>query len=263
MIVFPAVDIRQGRCVRLHQGKPATAQTYFKKPWQAAVHWQHQGARALHVVDLDGALGGSQENSEAIASIFRNVDVPVQVGGGLRTTEAVESMFDAGAARIVVGTRAVLDREWTAELCERFPGRIIIALDAKEGVVTVNGWQKSANRGVEELATELEDYGPAAILYTDVTRDGMLTRPHFEGVSQLLATVNVPVIASGGVSDIDDVKRLAECGADGVIVGKALYEGRIKLKDALEVAEQVPTRLSLEPQREIVGNRNNHLVGGD
>jgi len=247
MVVLPAVDVQGGRCVRLLQGKPEQSKTYYEQPWEAALHWQQLGARALHVVDLDGALSESGANRSCIVDILSKVEIPVEVGGGLRSDEAVGSVLEAGAARAVVGTRAAVEPEWAVDLCRRLPGRIVIALDARDGKVTVKGWQQDAGLSVVELARRLEEGAPAAFLYTDVARDGMLTRPHFEGTEALIGATAVPVIASGGVSSVEDVRRLGECGADAVIVGKALYEGRIELAGALEAARAFPSRLSREP----------------
>ena len=254
MLVFPAVDIARGRSVRLLQGRPEDEKVYYERPADAALHWQAQGARALHVVDLDGALargGASPEredhNAAPVQEILERVRVPVQVAGGLRSTEDVRAVLKAGAARAVVGTQAVRDPGWAIGLCGELPGRIVIAVDAREGRVAVEGWQELAEVGPVELARRLSEGRPAAFLYTDVSRDGMLTRPHFEGVERLLAAVDVPVIASGGVADLADLERLGECGTDAVIIGKALYEGKFTLAQALETAGRYPSRLKPAP----------------
>ena len=247
MLVFPAVDIARGRCVRLLQGRPEDEVVYYERPADAAMHWQEQGARTLHVVDLDGALAQSSANAAPMQEILQRARVPVQVAGGLRSTQAVRAVLDAGAARAVVGTQAVRDPEWAVGLCGEQPGRIVIAVDAREGRVAIEGWQELVEMGPVELARRLSEGRPAAFLYTDVSRDGMLTRPHFEGVERLLAAVDVPVIASGGVADLADVERLGECGADGVIIGKALYERKFTLAQALEAAGRYPSRLAPEP----------------
>jgi phosphoribosylformimino-5-aminoimidazole carboxamide ribotide isomerase len=247
MLVFPAVDIARGRCVRLLQGRPADETVYFERPADAARHWQEAGARALHVVDLDGALSRDNRNRAPVQEILSTARMPVQVAGGLRSAEAVERVLLAGAARAVVGTQAVRDPDWAVELCRSHPGRIVVALDAREGRVAIEGWQELAEVGPVELAQKLSKGAPAAFLYTDVTRDGMLTRPHFQGVERLLAATEAPVIASGGVVSIEDVERLGECGADAVIIGKALYEMKFTLVQALEAADRYPSRLQPEP----------------
>jgi len=244
MIVFPAVDIKDGRCVRLMQGRPEASKEYYESPLEAALHWQREGARALHVVDLDGALGKKSGNRRHIAEIIAGLSIPVQVGGGLRSVEDIQWALDSMAARAVIGTRAALEPGWASEVCRRFAGRIVIALDAREGKVVIKGWQEEAGLSVEELARRLEEGAPAAFLYTDVSRDGMLTRPNFGGLQALLSAVSVPVIASGGVSSLDDIRQLGECGADAVIVGKALYEKRFTLGEAMEAAAAFTSRLT-------------------
>jgi phosphoribosylformimino-5-aminoimidazole carboxamide ribotide isomerase len=247
MVVFPAVDIKGGKCVRLLQGRPEAGTEYYEQPTQAALHWQQEGARALHVVDLDAALSESGENVRCVRDILQSLSIPAEVGGGLRSLESVEEMLEVGAARVVVGTRAAAEPEWAVALCRAMPGRIVIAVDARDGEVAVKGWREGAGVSVEELARRLEEGRPAAFLYTDVRRDGMMSRPHFEGVEALLRATSVPVIASGGVGSLEDVQRLGECGADAVIVGKALYENRFTLAEALEVADAFPSRLPVRP----------------
>ena len=247
MIVFPAVDIQRGRCVQLAQGLPERSTTYYEAPLQAALHWQELGARALHLVDLDAALEQGDGNRDPKREILRVLQIPVEVGGGLRSDEAVGGILQGGAARAVVGTRAATEPRWAVDLCRQHPDRIVIALDARDGEVAIRGWQEGAGVQAEELARRLAEGPPAAFLYTDVTSDGMLTRPHFEGVERLIAATQVPVIASGGVSSLEDIRRLGECGADAVITGTALYEGRFELAAALETADAFGSRLSASP----------------
>ncbi len=255
MLVYPAVDIAGGRCVRLSQGKLEGQTVYYEDPVEAALRWQNEGAGALHVVDLEGALSRALDQEVdrgticPIRRILEHTQVPVQVAGGLRTTHAVHNALCAGAARAVVGTRAVRDPRWARCICRSLPGRVVIALDAREGRVAVEGWQDEVDESPAELARRLAEAAPAAFLYTDVSRDGMLTRPHFEGVRDLLEAVEVPVIASGGVADLEDIRELGECGADAVIVGKALYEERFPLAEALELADRYPSRLAPRPQQ--------------
>jgi len=246
MLVFPAVDIRKGRCVRLLQGRPDDETVYYEQPWRAALHWQELGAQALHVVDLDGALGTGR-NLGALIEIIDRISIPTQVGGGLREETLVKEMLDSGAARAVVGTRAVAEPEWLFGLCRAYPDRVVVALDARDGKVAVEGWRQNSELTVLEAAQRLQEGPPAAFLYTDVCRDGMLTSPNFEGVEELVAVSPVPVIASGGVSSVEDVARLGDCGADAVIVGKAFYENKFGLADALEVASRHRGRLSAKP----------------
>jgi phosphoribosylformimino-5-aminoimidazole carboxamide ribotide isomerase len=248
MVVFPAVDIQRGRCVRLRQGRPEESKTYYEQPWEAALHWQELGARALHVVDLDAALSESDANRQCVLEILKKLSVPAQVGGGLRSEEAVDAILQAGAARAVVGTRAATEPKWAVELCRKRPGRIVVALDVRSGEVAIKGWQEGAGIGVEELARQLEAGPPAAFLCTDVARDGMLIRPNFDSIAKLVRATTVPVIASGGVSCADDVRRLGESGADAVIIGKAFYEGRIQLAEALAAAKPFRSRLVARAQ---------------
>ena len=247
MVVFPAVDIKGGHCVRLLQGRPEADTQYYEEPLRAARHWLQEGARTLHVVDLDGALSESNQNAGCVRDMLRELPIPVQVGGGLRSLADVTDILEFGAARAVVGTRAVTEPEWTVDLCRRFPGRIVIALDVREGEVAVKGWREGAGVRAEELARRFGEGSPAAFLYTDISRDGMLTHPNFEAVEALLGVTDVPVIASGGVSQLEDIQRLGECGADAVIVGKALYENRFTLGEALEVARGFTSRLPRQP----------------
>jgi phosphoribosylformimino-5-aminoimidazole carboxamide ribotide isomerase len=245
------VDIARGRCVRLLQGDPGREKVYYDDPCEAALHWQELGAEALHVVDLDGALGRGEPTADDVAGpvarLLAAARLPVQVAGGLRSGRAVRAALAAGAARAVVGTRAVKDLDWAGRLCDELPGRIVIALDARAGRVAVEGWQDVVAEGPVELARRLAAAGPAAFLYTDVSRDGMLSRPHFEGVVELLNAVPTPVMASGGVASLDDIRALGECGADAVVVGKALYEGRFTLPEALEAAAPFASRLRPAP----------------
>ena len=246
MLVFPAVDIYGGRCVRLVQGRPGTGKVYYDDPCEAAARWVEEGAEALHVVDLDGALG-SGSNRDVVLRLLGAAQVPVQVAGGIRTEGDVQALLEGGAARVVVGTRAVQEPQWVARLCEAHPGRVVVALDARQGRVAVSGWRRVVDAGPVELARALEAACPAAFLYTDVARDGMLTSPNFKGVRRLRDAVGVPVIASGGVSSLEHLRRLGECGADGVIIGKALYEGRLRLAEALAEAARFGSRLSARP----------------
>ena len=265
MLVYPAVDIAKGRCVRLIQGRPDREKVYYDRPVDAALHWQGLGARSLHVVDLDGALASglrqasaadagaqepAQDGSQArpVLEILERAGIPVQVAGGLRSIYAVRSVLKAGASRAVVGTRAVKQPDWAMRLCRELPGRVVIALDARDGRLAVEGWQEVVDEGPVELACRLETGRLAAFLYTDVSRDGMLSRPNFEAIEELLAAVQTPVIASGGVASLEDIRLLGQCGADAVIVGKALYEGRFTLPEALEVAAGSPSRLAAAPE---------------
>ncbi len=243
MIVFPAVDIKNGRCVRLLKGRPETAKEYVDRPWKAALQWEEAGAEWIHVVDLDGALSQSSENSPAVKELMEKTSVGIQFGGGIRNGEDIEKAIGAGARRVVLGTSAVKYPDWTIKQCLARPGQIVIALDAVGGVVSIEGWQESSGVKVKDLAKKLQAGRPAAFLYTDVERDGMLSSSDFDGVRKLLDYTDIPVIASGGVSSLEDIIKLGEAGADGVITGKALYEGKLKLEDALDAAGEFDSRL--------------------
>ncbi len=254
MLLFPAVDIAKGRCVRLLQGRPEDETVYFEQPLAAAEYWQGLGAQTLHVVDLDGALtretdqaAADDKRSAPIRRILAGLTIPVQVAGGLRDTEAVKGALEAGAVRAVVGTRAVRDPDWAIALCRELPGRIVIALDALGGRVAIEGWQETVEESPVEMAQRLAEGEPAAFLYTDVSRDGMLNQPNFQSIEQLRKAVDVPIIASGGVSSPHDIRMLGSCGADAVIVGKALYEKLFSLTEALMAAERYPSRLTPMP----------------
>ena len=247
MLVFPAVDIRGGRCVRLDQGRADAEKVYYERPLDAALHWQQLGAEALHVVNLDGAFGSAGANAECIRRVLGTLSIPVQAGGGLRSEQDVELLLHQGAARAVVGTRAATEPRWATDLCRRFPDRIVVALDARDGKVAIKGWLETSGLSVLELARTLADGPPAAFLYTDISRDGMMSRPNFDAVARLVEGTNVPVIASGGVASVADIAGLGECGAHAVIVGKAFYEGRLTLPDAIEAASAYPSRLAPRP----------------
>ncbi len=233
--------------MRLLQGQPEREQVYYESPAEAAGHWEAEGAEALHVVDLDGALAGGGRNAGPVREILESLSIPVEVAGGLRDEEAVRQVLDAGAARAVLGTRAAREPEWAVDVCRSLPGRIVIAVDAKDGRVAVEGWKELMPFGPVELAEKLAAGEPAAFLYTDVARDGMLTSPNFAGVEALLRATDVPVIASGGVSQLSDIRRLGECGADAVIIGKAFYERRFTLPEALDLGSGYPSRLAPSP----------------
>ena len=237
MLVIPAVDVLDGRCVRLRQGDYARRQVFSDDPAAAALTWAQQGATWLHVVDLDGARDGASRNMDVIGRIVDAVDVPVQVGGGLRTTETVRQLLDLGVARAIIGTRALEDPDWFAELCNAFPERIVLGLDARDGKVATHGWLQVSEMDAADLAARMDALPIAAIVYTDVVCDGMLKGPNVEATQRLALAVQTPVIASGGVSTADDIRRLASLDVAGCIVGRALYEGTLTLADALAAAD--------------------------
>jgi len=235
MLIIPAIDLKDGRCVRLLQGRADAVTVYSDRPEDVAKRWQELGAKVIHVVDLDGAFSGTQKNIEGIKNIRRAVSVDIELGGGIRDMERIEMLLGLGINRVILGTVAIERPELVKEASRRFPGRIIVGIDAKDGLVAVKGWVEVTSVKAKELALKMEEYGAWGIIYTDISRDGMLTGPNIEAIREMVEAVNIPVIASGGVSSIDDIKRLKEIkGLWGVITGKALYTGAIDLKEAIE-----------------------------
>jgi phosphoribosylformimino-5-aminoimidazole carboxamide ribotide isomerase len=239
MDVIPAIDLRGGRVVRLIQGDPARETRYSHDPAAVAWEWERQGARRLHLVDLDGAFVGSLVNHEALQRIIRTITVPVQLGGGLRSLDAIRAVLDLGAAVAIVGTAAIRDPAFLERACAAFPGKVALGLDARAGRLVVSGWTEATTTGTTELAGRTRGLPLAAIIYTEVLRDGMLAGPDLEGLSAVAATTPIPIIASGGVASVHDIqalKTLAPPGVAGAIIGKALYEGRLTLEAALAAA---------------------------
>ena len=230
--VFAAVDVAGGKCVRLRHGDPAATTVYHDDPVAAALHWQGEGAAALHVVDLDATLGRGS-NAEVIARLVREVDVPVQVGGGIRDAASFESAIATGAATVVVGTAAVEHPDLVEALVSAHRGRVVVAADVRGDEVAVEGWTRGSGMSLEDLARRYSYPGVAGLLVTDIGRDGALEGPAVELYERLSRLTDVPVIASGGVRDAGDVAAVAAAGAAGVVVGTALYEGRLRLADAL------------------------------
>jgi phosphoribosylformimino-5-aminoimidazole carboxamide ribotide isomerase len=239
VIVIPAVDIRDGRCVRLREGR-ADAETVFSEdPVAMATQWATRGAPRLHVVDLDGAFGKPRQTAVIAKIIAAVAPVPVEVGGGLRDVAAVESVLDAGARWAVVGTRAALDPQFLGEVGRAFPARVIVAVDARGARVAIKGWTEVIDVTVTELGSRAYQAGAAALLYTDISRDGTETGPNVEGTAALARAVRLPILASGGVGSIDHIAALAavaDAGVEGVVVGRALYTGAINLPDAMRAA---------------------------
>jgi phosphoribosylformimino-5-aminoimidazole carboxamide ribotide isomerase len=242
MIIIPAIDIKEGRCVRLRQGRMDQETIFAQNPVDMADKWIDAGARRLHIVDLDGATSGAPRNFEIIQEIAtRHPDVPLQVGGGIRDEDTVQDYLNCGVQYVIIGTRAVTAPHFVNDLCLEFPGHIIVGLDAKNGKVAIDGWSKLSHHDVIDIAQHFEADGVAAIVFTDVSRDGMMQGLNVESTVELAASIHIPVIASGGVTDIEDIKRLCatdEEGIVGVIVGRALYEGTIDLDEAQTIASQ-------------------------
>lgn len=239
MIVFPAIDLKDGLCVRLMQGDPKRATVYGRDPVAVARHWEEEGAEWLHLVDLDGAFTKRPVNDLIILEIARSVSIPVQVGGGIRTLENVDRYLLAGVARVIIGTAALRQPEMLQEACGRYPGRIALGLDARDGNVAVEGWKESTRTDAVSLVLKFKDLDLAAVIYTDIQRDGMQTGVNIEATRRLIERTGAPVVASGGVSTMEDIERLlplASLGLVGVITGRAIYEGTLNLREAIKRA---------------------------
>lgn len=239
MEIIPAIDLLEGRCVRLYQGDYDQSQVYNENPVEVARQWADQGATRLHLVDLDGAKVGKPENSQAIAAIARAVDIPIEVGGGLRDRDQVVALFDQGVRYAILGTAAVENPDLVSSLSAEFPGQIIVGIDARDGWVATRGWLETSQVEAIPLAQAMAERGAAAIIYTDIKHDGTLKGPNLDALRALATAVSIPVIASGGVSSVTDVLSLlalVPAGVSGVIIGKALYTGDVSLKEAIRAA---------------------------
>jgi len=239
MLLIPAIDLKNGQCVRLRQGRMDDVTVYSDDPVTMAKRWADEGAERLHVVDLDGAIKGLPVNIKVVEQIAEAVKIPVQVGGGVRDEETVQRYLNAGVAYVIIGTKAVNTPHFLRDLCIEYPRHIIVGLDAKDGRVALNGWAKVTHHDVVEMAQHCERDGVEAIIYTDIGRDGMMNGFNAASTQKLAKAVNTPVIASGGVSSLEDIRVLKEIEGDGVtgaIIGRALYEGGLSLKDCLAAA---------------------------
>jgi phosphoribosylformimino-5-aminoimidazole carboxamide ribotide isomerase len=240
MIVIPAIDLKEGKCVRLLQGRMEDATVYSDNPAATARHFEELGAELIHVVDLNGAFAGSPRNLESIKEILAAIKVPIEVGGGVRDMATISLLLELGVSRVVLGTAALEVPGLLMLACKKYPGRIVAGIDAKDGMVAVHGWSEVSRVTVYELADKMEDAGVRAIIYTDISRDGMLTGHNIEGTKKLANEVSVPIIASGGVKDVGDIKALMEIeglGVEGVITGKAIYSGSLDLKEAIALTK--------------------------
>ena len=236
MLIIPAIDLKEGKCVRLQQGLMDKATVYGDDPGAMAKHWEAQGAELLHVVDLNGAFAGVPKNLDAIKAIRSSVKMSIEVGGGIRDLATIESLASIGIERIILGTAAIENPAFVAEACAKFPGRIIVGIDAKEGLVAIKGWAEVTKVTAVDLALRMQDHGVIAIIYTDIKRDGMLSGPNVEATRDLAKALHIPVIASGGVHTMKDIENLLavrHAGVTGVITGKAIYSGSLDLKEAI------------------------------
>ena len=234
MKIWPAVDIRGGQCVRLIQGDYDQETVYGANPADMAIRWASDGAGQIHLVDLDGARDGSTANRQAVAEIVNSVEVPCQLGGGIRDRVTVAEYLGLGVERLVIGTKAQKDPDWLSAICKEFPERIVIGLDARSGMVATDGWLQTSDTPASELAKRYSKLPIAGIVYTDITRDGMLKGPNLEALKDIIDAGDVPVIASGGVTTSEDVTEIAKLGAAGCIIGRSLYEGKMTLADAMD-----------------------------
>ncbi|HSF59600.1 MAG TPA: 1-(5-phosphoribosyl)-5-[(5-phosphoribosylamino)methylideneamino]imidazole-4-carboxamide isomerase [Candidatus Binatia bacterium] len=238
MLVIPAIDIKDGRCVRLFQGDMDKETIYFDSPIDAARHWVREGATLIHVVDLDGAVEGRPVHTREVEAICKETGLSVELGGGLRSVESVEAALNLGVARVVIGTAAYDNQEFLRALCRQFPGKIVVGIDARDGRVAVKGWKETTSTDAVELAKRCQADGASRIIYTDISRDGTRAGVNVEETARLARSVRIPVIASGGVATLDDIRRLLPLereGVEGVIVGKSLYSGALTLSDARSV----------------------------
>jgi phosphoribosylformimino-5-aminoimidazole carboxamide ribotide isomerase len=237
MEVWPAIDLRGGNCVRLLQGDYRRETVFGHDPAAMAQRWVAEGAECLHLVDLDGARDGRSVNQAAIAAIVAAVSIPCELGGGIRDRQTIQEMLDLGLKRLVIGTKALKDPAWFHEMCQSFPGRLAVGIDARDGRVATDGWLSVSDVPAIQLAREIAVREPiAAIIYTDIARDGMMSGPNFAAMEQMQQAVDVPVVASGGVTTVEDVRRLAQAGLAGCIIGRTLYEGKLTLASALAAA---------------------------
>ena len=244
MLLIPAIDLQNGKCVRLRQGDLQDATVFSEDPGAMAAQWLEQGARRLHLVDLNGAVAGKPKNEAAIRSIIRAIDgeIPVQIGGGIRDLDTIEAYLDSGLSYVIIGTAAVKDPGFLSDACTAFPGHIIVGLDARDGKVATDGWSKLTRHDVLDLARKFEDYGCESIIYTDIGRDGMLSGVNIEATVALSRHVRIPVIASGGVTNLADIRALCTVeheGVEGAILGRSIYEGTLDFAEAQTLADEL------------------------
>ncbi len=239
MLIIPAIDIKMGRCVRLLQGRIDSETVFSDNPSAMAARWESEGAELLHIVDLDGAFEKSPQNIDVVKSIVDRVGIPVQLGGGIRTMDSVSMYLDLGVSRVILGTEAIQNPSFVYDACQRYPWKIVVGIDARGGMVAIDGWTETTKRQAIDVAAEFEGHGLAAIVFTDINKDGMQRGVNIDATRQLAKSVSIPVIASGGVSSIDDIKMLLpleDVGVQGVITGRALYSGELDLKQAIEIS---------------------------
>jgi phosphoribosylformimino-5-aminoimidazole carboxamide ribotide isomerase len=239
MLIIPAVDIKNGKCVRLYQGRMDAETVFSDDPSAMAKRWTDEGAEIVHVVDLDGAVEKRPRNLDSIQRIIDRINADVQVGGGIRNEKTVKMFFEMGVKRVIIGTEAIQNPKFVIDICKSFPGRIIVGIDARNGMVAIEGWTKTTQIKALDLAKQFEDCGVAAINFTDIHRDGMKTGPNIDETRRLAEAISIPVVASGGVSTIEDIRNLIPLkafGVVGIITGRALYSGSLSLKEAIDIS---------------------------
>lgn len=243
MLLIPAIDLKEGKCVRLRQGRMEDDTVFSDDPVAMAARWVEAGARRLHLVDLDGAFAGRPVNAEVIHRISEAFpELPIQIGGGIRSEDTVQSYLEAGVQFVIIGTKAVNEPHFVADLCVEFPGHIIVGLDAKEGKVAIDGWSKLSKHDVIDMAKHFENDGVEAIIYTDISRDGMMQGVNIDATVKLAQAINIPVIASGGITNIDDIRALSKVAAEGIsgaITGRAIYEGGLDFAEGQALADEL------------------------
>jgi len=243
MLLIPAIDLKDGLCVRLRQGRMEDDTVFSDDPVAMARHWVERGARRLHLVDLNGAFAGEPVNGEIVKAIAKEFpDLPIQIGGGIRTPEIIEAYLSAGVQWLIIGTKAVQEPAFVGEMCKRFPGHIIVGLDAKDGMVATDGWANVTDINVIELAKRFENDGVSSIIYTDINRDGMMQGVNIDATVRLAESMSIPVIASGGITNLDDVRGLcavAKSGIEGAITGRAIYEGSLSFEAGQQLADEL------------------------
>lgn len=251
MLLIPAIDIKDGRCVRLRQGRMDQATVYSENPVEMAERWVTAGAKRLHLVDLDGAIAGKPENADVIHEIAEAFPgIPIQVGGGIRDEDTIQTYLDVGVKYVIVGTKAITTPHFVSDICLEFPGHIIVGLDAKNGKLATNGWSKLSHHGARDMARRFEEEGVAAIIFTDIGRDGMMNSINIEATLEVCREVAIPVIASGGITNLDDIRSLCEVAAEGIagaITGRAIYEGTLDFAAAQKLADEICPVSSLLP----------------
>ena len=237
MIIIPAVDIKKGKCVRLLQGRKDSETIFSDNPAEMVQKWEKSGAKLVHVIDLDGAFTKSPQNKESVTKILKTSNVPIQLGGGIRDMATLEMFLEMGVSRVIIGTEAVQNSDFVKSACKSYPNQIVVGIDARKGLVAIEGWVKNTSIDSVELAKRFEDSGVAAIIFTDIHRDGMQTGPNIDQTKRLAEAVSIPVIASGGVATLEDIKNLLpleEAGVTGIITGKALYSGTLDLREGID-----------------------------